>query len=160
MRDLIKLGLGLVLTLAGILVWVLPRTRWAGKIRMTEKTFIITQMLGILCGISGLIAASLWPDLIIEAHLMWAILLPYALIWFYYLMVMIIRKTTRIFDEKQDFNLASAGGITMALTICAMSILFQLNQAGLVRSANWYPYFFFVSIALYSGSTLILFKKN
>ncbi len=55
---------------------------------------------------------------------MWAILMLYALVWFYYLLFMRIKKTPRTVAEKQDSNMA-AGLITVALTILAMSALFH-----------------------------------
>jgi hypothetical protein len=159
LEKIIKVGVLSILIFAGLLVWMVPKTKWSRRIRMNEKIFVITQLIGAFCGMIGIAATAIWPDLIVKTHLMWAILSPYALIWFYYLMVMTIKKTTNIVDEKQDFNMASAGGITMALTVFAMTILFLLYYDGMADGIIWYPYYFFITIVIYSASTLILFKR-
>ncbi len=102
MEQIIKLVITPILIVAVLLVWLIPKTNFSRRIKMTEKVFIIMQVAGALCGIMGMTATILWPHLIVQTHLMWVILLPYALINFYYLMIMKIKKTIKIIDEKQD----------------------------------------------------------
>ena len=71
-----------------------------------------------------------------------------------------IRKSTEIIDEKQEYDMGKAGGITFGISMPAMVIIFMLYQNGIVKGLIWFPYYIFINILIYSCSTLFYFKKN
>jgi len=70
-----------------------------------------------------------------------------------------IRKSTEIIDEKQVYDMGKAGGITFGISMPAMVIIFTLYLNGIVNGLIWFPYYIFVTILIYSCSTLFYFKK-
>jgi len=159
-EKLIKLTLLAVIILAGLSYWLIPKSKLSSKFQMNEKVFIITQSIGILCGVTGLFISFIYPQYIIELHLWELIIMPYFIIHMYWLIVMKIRKSTEILDEKQEYDMSKAGGITFAISIPAMVIIFMLYQNEIVKGLTWFSYYIFISILIYSSSTLLYFKKS
>ncbi|MCU0644807.1 MAG: hypothetical protein MUC94_11155 [bacterium] len=159
-EKIIKLILVVIVALGIVLFFLLPKTRLAKKFRMNEKLFIITNIIGVICGMVGLAMTFIFPQSIVELHLWELIIAPFALIYTYWLMIVRIRKRSEILDEKQDYNMTKAGAITMAVSIPAMVIMFQLYYNKIVDGPIWFPYYFFVTLLLFSGTTLFLFKKE
>lgn len=159
-EKIIKLILVLIIALAIVLYWLLPKTRLAKHFKMNERLFIITNIIGVTCGIIGLLVTFIWPQFIVELHLWEVIVTPFALMYIYWLLIIRIRKTAEIVDEKQDYNMTKAGAITMAFSIPAMVIMFMLYYDKIFDGAIWFPYYFFVLLLFFSGTTLVLFKKE
>lgn len=160
LEKIIKLILVAILVLAGVLFFLLPKSRLAKKLNMNEKLFIITQIIGVICGMVGLAVTLIFPQFIVEMHLWELIVMPFVLINIYWLMIVRIRKTSKFLDEKQDYNMTKAGAITMAFSIPAMAIMFELYYNKIFAGPIWFPYYFFVTLFLFSGITLFLFKKE
>jgi hypothetical protein len=159
-EKIIKLILVFIIALAIVLYWLLPKTRLAKHFKMNERLFIITHVIGVICGLIGLVVTFIWPQFIIEWHLWEIIITPFALMEIYWLLIMRIRKTAAVLDEKQDYNMTKAGAITMAFLIPAMVIMFMLYYDKIYDGPIWFPYYFFVILLFFSGTTLFLFKKE
>jgi len=159
-EKIIKLILVFIIALAILLYWLLPKTRLAKHFKMNERLFIITHVIGVICGLIGLVVTFIWPQVIIEWHLWEIIITPFALMEIYWLLIMRIRKTAAVLDEKQDYNMTKAGAITMAFLIPAMVIMFMLYYDKIYDGPIWFPYYFFVILLFFSGTTLFLFKKE
>jgi len=159
-EKIIKLILVFIIALAIVLYWLLPKTRLAKHFKMNERLFIITHVIGVICGLIGLVVTFIWPQVIIEWHLWEIIITPFALMEIYWLLIMRIRKTAAVLDEKQDYNMTKAGAITMAFLIPAMVIMFMLYYDKIYDGPIWFPYYFFVILLFFSGTTLFLFKKE
>jgi hypothetical protein len=159
-EKIIKLILVFIIALAIVLYWLLPKTRLAKHFKMNERLFIITHVIGVICGLIGLVVTFIWPQVIIEWHLWEIIITPFALMEIYWLLIMRIRKTAAVLDEKQDYNMTKAGAITMAFSIPAMVIMFMLYYDKIYDGPIWFPYYFFVILLFFSGTTLFLFNKE
>ncbi len=159
-EKIIKLILVIIVALGIVLFFLLPKTRLAKKFKMNEKLFIITHIIGVICGIVGLAVTFIFPHSIVELHLWELIIMPFVLIEIYWLMIVRIRKTSDLIDEKQDYNMTKAGAYTMWALIPAMVIMFQLYYNKIFEGPIWFPYYFFVTLLFFSGTTLLLFKKE
>jgi len=159
-EKLIKLTLLLIIIVAGLSYWLIPKSKFRSKFQMNENVFIVTQSIGILCGIAGLFITFIYPQYIIELHLWELLIMPYFLIYMYWAIVMKIKKSLEIIDEKQGTDMGIAGGITFSISFIAMVIIFNLYQNGIVQGLVWFPYYIFITILVFSCSTLFSYKKN
>ena len=159
-EKIIKLILVFIIALAIVLYWLLPKTRLAKYFKMNERLFVITNIIGVTCGIIGLVVTFVLPQFIVELHLWEIIVTPFALMYIYWLLIIRIKKTAQVLDEKQDYNMTQAGAITMALSIPAMVIMFTLYYNKVFDGPIWFPYYFFVTLLFFSGTTLFLFRKE
>ncbi len=159
-EKIIKLILVFIIALAIVLYWLLPKTRLAKYFKMNERLFVITNIIGVTCGIIGLVVTFILPQFIVELHLWEIIVTPFALMYIYWLLIIRIKKTAQVLDEKQDYNMTQAGAITMALSIPAMVIMFTLYYNKVFDGPIWFPYYFFVTLLFFSGTTLFLFRKE
>jgi len=159
-EKIIKLALVIIIALAILLYWLLPKTRLAKYFKMNERLFVITNIIGVTCGIIGLVVTFLFPKFIVEWHLWEVIIAPFALMEIYWLLIIKIKKTAEVIDEKQDYNMTKAGAITMAASIPAMVIMFMLYYNKVFDGPIWFPYYFFVILLFFSGTTLFLFRKE
>jgi hypothetical protein len=158
-EKIIKFTLVFILLAAGLLYWLLPKTKIVKKIKMNESLFILTNIIGIICGATGLLVTFIWPKYVIELHLWELIVIPFALVYIYWGVIVRKLKTKDIIDEKQDFDMTKAGAFTMAFSIFAMTILFVLYSDQIIEGLIWYPYFFFSTILVFSSGTLYFFKR-
>jgi uncharacterized membrane protein len=159
-EKLIKLTLLLIILLAGLSYWLIPKSKLRSKFQMNESVFVITQSIGILCGVAGLFITFIYPQYIIELHVWELLIMPYFIIYIYWLIVIKIRKSTEILDEKQEYDMSKSGGITFGISIPAMVIIFILYQNEIVKGLIWFPYYIFITILIFSCSTLFYFKNN
>lgn len=159
-EKIIKLSLFLLLVILGLLIWLLPKTAFAKKIKMNEKIFNLTHWLGIMCSLSGFIVTFIWREYIIETHLMWLIIFPWLVLEFYSLLVIRSQKTSEIMDEKQEYNLTKAGSLAMGLSIPVMTGVFLLYEGQIIAGSLWFPIYLFLNIFLISFFTLRLFKSE
>jgi hypothetical protein len=159
-EKIIKLILVAIVALGIILFFLLPKTKLAKKFRMNEKLFIITNIIGVICGMVGLAVTFVFPRSIVELHLWELIVIPFVLVEIYWLMIIRIRKTSKLIDEKQDYNMTKAGALTMAFSIPAMIFMFMLYYNKIFDGPIWFPYYFFVTLLFFSGATLFFFKKE
>jgi hypothetical protein len=162
LESIIKIILVATVIIAAFCYWLIPKTKFARKMKMTVPLFVVTNIVGIVCGIIGIIGIFLWKGFIIEAHLWELIIFPYALVWVYWLIIIRLKKTSVIVDEKQEWDMSQAAGITFGGTILTLSIMFQLSMHKIVdlNDGLWFPFYLFISIFLFSFSTLLFFKKS
>jgi hypothetical protein len=156
----VKVAVLAVLVLSGIALWILPKTRFAGRIRGGEKSFITSQWLGVLTGTAGLAATFILPRLIVEAHLMWLILLPFVLAEMYWLLVARVRRTASVLDEKQDLDMTRSGALTLGLSVPAMTLFFLWSRDRFVEPFLWLPFFLFTVVLVFSGGVLIGYRRS
>lgn len=159
-EKIIKLGLFALVVLACFLYWLLPRTRLSNRFKMNEKIFNVTFFISIICSIFGLVATFLWPQAIFDLHLWELVALPIFLIYLYWLIVLKVRKSAELVDEKQEFDMAKGAALSMTFTIPCMALLLNFYQRGVLESLVWFPYYLFVTLLLFSAGTLYSYKKN
>lgn len=158
-EKIIKIVLALTLVLAALSYWLLPKTKLAKYLKTNETLYISTHIIGITCGLIGLVSTFVWPQFIVELHLWELIALPYALIWIYWLIIMRTRKTSELCDEKQEYDMTKATTTAMWLSIVVMGcIIFPLYSAKILDGSVWYPGLLFLVILVYSSSTVFYFK--
>jgi len=135
-----------------------------------EAIFINTQYIGIFSGIFGIgvfAALSAFTPL-------WALkkgiftvsliaVLPYLLIAAYWLIVKIREKTGQWYDEKQYLDISRASLFTMIVSIVVMTAIFIIqyfSQAFEFMTITWWPFYVFLVLLLFSGSTLYYAKRS
>lgn len=159
-ETVIKLILVTLLVLAGLAIWLAPKTRWVTARQISERLFTGTAVVGMLCGAAGLVAIFAWPHQVLEWHLWELMVMPLVLAYVYWFIVWRKARTTDILDEKQNLDMTQAGALTWAVSIPAMSVAWALHDKGLFYAALWYPYFLFVTLLVYSAATLYQFKRR
>jgi len=158
-ESIVKIILALTVIIGALLYFILPRTKLSRQFKMNESIFIVTSVIGIICGAVGLAVTFFFPVYIIDLHLWEFIIMPFVLINVYWAIIMKVRKTVRILDEKQAFDLTNAAALTWAGSIPAMVIVFLLYNWGVVGGEVWFPIYFFITLLFFSASTLFCFKK-
>jgi uncharacterized protein YacL len=154
----------LFLILAAIVSYlIIPKTRMAEKIRMTERVYTATSVAGIICAVAGLVATGLWPEKIVELHLFELIFIAFALMYGYWGLIMKIRQAkeiTDILDEKQIENIRSAAATTWAIVTWVFLIFFfaSTSNALQVEGRVWFLVYFFSSLLVFSVATIYYFK--
>ena len=159
-EKVIKIILLLIIILAILSYWLIPKLKLRSGFRMNENVFMITQSIGVICGLAGLLITFIYPKNVIELHLWELLIMPYFIIQVYWLIVMKIRKSGEILDEKQEYDMGKAGGITFGISLPAMVIIFILYQNEIVQGLIWFPYYLFITLLAFSCATIFYFKKN
>jgi len=161
-ESIIKIILLLIVLIAVICYWLIPRSKLAKKVKMTVGLFIVTNIIGILSGILGVVGIFIWKTYLIEAHLWELIVMPYALVMVYWLLIIKLKKSTEIVDEKQKWDMSQAAGITIGGTIVILSVVFQLSTHNLVDMGQglWFPLYIFITIFIFSLTILLFYKKS
>lgn len=95
-ESLVKLVLVALLILAGLAMWLAPKTRLFRQRRISERAFVATCVIGILCGAVGLAVTFLWPRQVLEWHIWEAMVMPLTLAYCYWLLV---RRNARTFGH-------------------------------------------------------------
>ena len=160
MNILSKLVLLASLVLAGLAVWLLPKTRLVSGRQIGERLFVVTYVVGAFCGAAGLVVLFAWPGRIRDWHLWELSLVPLVLLYAYWLTVMRKARTCQVVDEKQDADVARAGALAWGLSVPAMLLAFQLSEAGLFNPTLWFPYYILVTLLFHSLGTLYYFKRQ
>jgi len=157
---LVKLILVGCLVLAGVAAWVVPQTRLMRQRQVSERLFVATQVVGLACGALGLVLIFAWPLRALEWHLWELAVMPYALVYVYWIIIMRRARRLDVIDEKQGLDMASACGATMGLAILAMFVAHALYGRGLFDARLFYPYFLLTTILALSATTLAFFKRS
>ncbi|MCL4386193.1 MAG: hypothetical protein M1326_07760 [Cyanobacteria bacterium] len=135
-----------------------------------EAVFINVQYIGIFTSILGLailVSMSLFTPL-------WAIkkgiitlcivlVLPYAAIVVYWLILKIRERITEWYDEKQFEDVTKASFISFLVSIVILAVFFLIQN--LVKGFDlmhviWFPLYFFVALLVFSATILYLNKKT
>jgi hypothetical protein len=155
-----KLVLLALLVIAGLGIWLLPKTRLVSGRHIGERLFVVTYVIGAFCAAAGLAALFAWPGRVRDWHLWEFSLAPLVLLYAYWLAVMRKARTSQVVDEKQDADMAKAGALAWGLSVPAMLLAFQLSQAGLFNPAMWFPYYLLVTLFFHSLGTLYYFNRQ
>jgi hypothetical protein len=149
-----------VLVLAGLALWVVPRTRFARRLRMTVGLFYAINILGILVGIAGLALTLGRPDLVLEEHYYEVLLLPVFLSYMYFALLQIVQKSKEILDEKQALNMTQAAAATLPFAVFWVFLLYALYKETVLTGLIFFPLFVFFVLLAYSAHVLIFYRKN
>lgn len=134
-----------------------------------SNIFMVTQYVGILCGLMGLSSSSLgflfpraWT---LETHTTLSstiFLTPYVLIVAYWLAVKFQEKTKQWYDEKQLQDIGKSALLTLTGSVFLMTFLFiaNYNQLSGVVSLLWFPLYTFLVLLLFSLGNLYFAGKN
>lgn len=127
-----------------------------------ETVFVTAQIMGVISGSvglwtnSGFIRRQMHADnLLFLLPFYILILMPYGLTVLYWIIMHLHEHLADWYDEKQWRNVTCAGLITLLLSIPGMALLFFASQPLYML---WFPHFLFLTVLLFSASTLILFK--
>jgi hypothetical protein len=135
-----------------------------------EAVFINAQYIGIFTGILGLVILAslsifspLWAikkGIVILCAVM---VIPYAAIVIYWLVIKTRERVTEWYDEKQFQDVTRAGLISFLSTIVILAIFFVLQNTLTkfpLLSVIWFPLYFFIALLIFSGTILYLSKKD
>jgi hypothetical protein len=140
-----------------------------------ETLFEITQLAGILCGSIGIVFTLYMYFIMGHAEipknnwLIWlsfgycvVFLIPYLSINLYWIFRLILSKNRSVYDEKQKHDLFRAGWTAWITSMPVMLIFVIINagKANFASSVLWFPLYMFVTLFVFSSSTLIYFKKD
>ena len=156
----IKLFLVIILTMAVLVYFILPRTKFSVKLKMNTKLFYLTNIIGIVFSLIGLIVSFGWQQLILEEHLFELILLPIVFIYLYTAMIFKVQGTDKVYDEKQNQNLLQAAAITLPISIGTVFFLYLMYDEGILSGLVFFPIILYFSFTVYSASALYYFRNN
>ena len=143
-----------------LFAFIIPRMKFSQRFRITESYFIITNVCGFICGALGITAILFYDPEMVQLYLWKLLIIPYVYLQIYTIYVMISRKTLDILDEKQEFNMATAGGITLGFTIILMAlVVLPLIQSDVIELSLLFPFYVNSVILIFSVVTLFLFKR-
>lgn len=158
-EALIKITLVAVLVLAGLLYMLLPKLRISNRLHFSESLYVSTATVGILSGIVGLVLTFALPVKVVELHIWEMVLMPFALMYFYWALVLKIKRHQTFLDEKQELDMTRAAGLTLAISIPAMAALAVISGGNGLAEQIWLPYYLFVTVLVYSVGSLIYYKS-
>lgn len=134
-----------------------------------EAIFINAHYLGIFCGLFGIGAFSalsaftqLW---VIKKGIFIVSLisvLPYILIVVYWFIIKAREKIGSWYDEKQYMDISRGSLFTLVISIIIMTIIFivqYFSKAFEFITITWWPFYVFLVLLLFSGSTLYYAKR-
>jgi len=156
----IKLFLIMILLLSALVYWLLPKTKFAKHLKMNEKLFYTMNIIGIICGITGLVVSFYWGEVILTSHYFEIILLPAFLIYLYSAVIMKVQGTDNLYDEKQNYDMTRAAAISLPYSMVAMFLLYAMYKEVIFEGLLWFPIYVFFTLTVYSTSTLLYFKKD
>jgi len=134
-----------------------------------EAVFIDVQYIGIMtsvCGIAILTALSLFTPLwaIKKGIIMVCIVLvlPYAAVVGYWLILKLRERITEWYDEKQFQDVTKAAFISFLSSVIILAAIFvmqNLCDGFAIINVVWFPYYFFLVLLLFSSIVLYLNKR-
>ena len=66
-----------------IFAFIVPKTKLVKYFKLNETFFIITNLLGIVCGLAGIIVIFMLPPEIVKGYLWKILFMPYVYLQFY-----------------------------------------------------------------------------
>lgn len=128
-----------------------------------NNIFLLTQFVGLICGLIGLTFASLgflYPRVWnLDLHVTFTSILfltPYALAVAYWLVTKLQEEKRQWYDEKQFQDVGRSAFLTLALSVVIMTGLFMANYnnlGGIVR-VIWLPLYLFSTLFIFSLGNL------
>ncbi len=159
-EKIIKIILFVLVVIAALLFFVMLNRKRSEKFSIDERVYAATHLAGIICGAAGLVAAFIWPLQIIELHIWELIILPFAFMEMYWLLVIRKHKVARGIDEKQMFDLHRAAALAWSVSFPLTIVLFVLYQNSILSGLFWFPILIFASLAAYCGGALYYFRRQ
>ena len=154
------LGVFIIVGLISLaLSYFLPKEKFANYFRINERFFIFANIVGIICGSFGIAATFMFTPDAVRSYLWRFICFPWVYLQLYIILIMSIRKTIKIYDEKQGFNMANAAAVTLGFMAVVVILIEQLLQNGLFDIKLILPFYYFCMIFIYSMTTVVLFRK-
>jgi hypothetical protein len=133
-----------------------------------SNVFLITQYVGLICGLMGLTFASsgflyskAWN---LDMHVSITsilLLMPYALAVGYWFVTKLQEEKRQWYDEKQFQDVGRSAFFTLILSVIFMTALFIANYRNLsgVVSVVWLPLYLFSTLFVFSVSNLYFSNK-
>ncbi|HEY9121556.1 MAG TPA: hypothetical protein VIM80_01035 [Brevefilum sp.] len=131
--------------------------------------FLILQYVGVISGLMGLGLASMgfiystgWNPTTHSLLGGIAILSPYGLALFYWLITKLQEKDRQWFDEKQSQDIGKSSLLTLSMITILMIILYAVNFKYLngIISMLWLPVYLFSALLLFSLGNIYFSKKT
>jgi hypothetical protein len=162
-------NLGLVVNAAccllviGVAVLALRKGLGGPALDKGASVFTLAQYMGIVSGLLGLLLTfgligrqvpigRLW----IYAPFYLLFLVPYAATVLFWLALKRREAVSDWYDEKQWKDVSLAALTTLALSLPALTLFLLVRDA---VGVYWYPYYLFVVLTLFSGSTLFFYRR-
>ena len=148
------------------ILWIIflgfsEKSNEAEKDEQDEKIFTVAQIIGLVTGFLGIILVLSQinsyqgkPLFSIPVYLVF--LVPYGLVVLYWLLMKFQLKFKQWYDEKQWQDILKSAVITLLISIPGMAVLLFLNKP---LEYFWFPYYLFLILFIFSGSTFIFYKK-
>lgn len=144
-----------ILVLAGLAVWLVPRARFVSSLSFTERGYVAVHWTGIVCGLAGIVVTLLRPDDILDKHLYELILLPVLAAYAVYpAIVARVQRKDELLDEKQTWDTTRAAALSLAATSMTMFAVYLFYREGALTELVWFPLFMFSVVGWYSAGTL------
>jgi hypothetical protein len=134
-----------------------------------EAIFIDAQYIGIFTSVMGLVIllslslfSPLWAIKKGIVTLCAVLVIPYAAIVVYWLVIKLRERVTEWYDEKQFQDVTKAGFISFLSTIVILAIFFIVQNTltkFMLLNVIWFPLYFFIALLIFSGSILYFNKK-
>jgi len=128
-----------------------------------SNIFLLVQYIGVICGLMGLVFASLgfvfsrgWNLQIHTTYTSIILLIPYVLVILYWLITKLQEKHREWYDEKQLQDVGRSAFLTLVLSVVFMTGLFIANYNSLrgIVSIIWLPLYLFWVLFLFSVTNL------
>lgn len=125
--------------------------------------FLVVQYIGVISGVMGLTLASLgflyssgWSTTTHGILGGIVLLIPYALVVFYWLVTKFQEKDRQWLDEKQSIDIGKSALATLIINTIMMLIIFitNLNHLDGIINSLWMPIYLFTTILLFSIGNL------
>lgn len=133
-----------------------------------EAIFINAQYIGIFTSVLGLailaslsIFSPLWAIKKGIVTVCAVLVIPYAAIVIYWLVIKVRERVTEWYDEKQFQDVTKAGLVSFlsSIAILAIFFVFQNTCKFLLLNVIWFPLYFFIALLIFSGTILHFNKK-
>ena len=134
-----------------------------------EAIFINAQYIGIFTAALGLailaslsIFSPLWAIKKGIVAVCAVLVIPYAAIVIYWLVIKIRERVTEWYDEKQFQDVTKAGLVSFLSSIAILAIFFIIQNTlrkFLLLGVIWFPLYFFIALLIFSGTILYFSKK-
>ena len=134
-----------------------------------EAIFINAQYIGIFTAALGLailaslsIFSPLWAIKKGIVAVCAVLVIPYAAIVIYWLVIKIRERVTEWYDEKQFQDVTKAGFVSFLSSIAILAIFFVIQNTLSkfpLLSVIWFPLYFFIALLIFSGAILYFSKK-
>jgi hypothetical protein len=128
-----------------------------------SNIFLVVQFVGVVCGLMGLVLASLgfvfasaWSLTVHTTITSFILLFPYGLAVLYWLITKLREEKRQWYDEKQLLDVGKSAFLTLVVSVVFMTALFIANYGNLsgVIRIIWLPLYLFFVLLLFSASNL------